>query len=492
MLLASWFRTSVYISAVRPTSRPAASCLEPDGAVSLHGMAATISYYSTNRRVPPVSLADALLQGQAADRGLFMPDAFPRFTPAELAALRGRPYADVALVVLRRYAGEMLPAAQLAALCATAYDFPVPLEHVSGRTWVMRLDRGPTASFKDFAARMMARWMGTLVARDERELIILTATSGDTGSAVAHAYHGVPGVRVIVLFPPAEVSDRQRKQMTTLGGNVTTLAIDGQFDDCQALVKQAFADPELRGLRLTSANSINIGRLLPQSVYYLYACVNLTDPAAGEPIVFSVPSGNFGDMMGAVIAAQMGLPLRRLVIATNANNEVPEFLRTGQYQKIAPSRACISNAMNVGHPSNLARLVDVYGGELDETGTLRRAPDLARMRRELYAVSISDAETRATIQQAYAVHRLLLEPHGAVGWAGLQRFLAEHPSERETPAVSVETAHPAKFPDEIRALLGFDPEVPPSLAGLDARTEQYGRLPATYGAFRDWLRDHTS
>jgi len=276
------------------------------------------------------------------------------------------------------------------ALCRDAYDFDVPLERVAGRQYLMRLDRGPTASFKDFAARMMARWMSALI-RDEpadpvssepsrdrkgavqrkpsrdregavhstRDLVILTATSGDTGSAVAHAYYGVPRVKVVVLFPIDEVSDRQRRQMTTLGGNITTIAVDGKFDDCQAMVKRAFADPELGHLRLTSANSINIGRLLPQAVYYVYAYVKLADVAAGEPIVICVPSGNFGNMMGAVIAGRLGVPIRRLIVATNANDEVPVFWRTERYDKIVPSRVCISNAMNVGHPSNLARLVEI-------------------------------------------------------------------------------------------------------------------------------------
>ncbi len=451
-------------------------------------MCEPLRFYSTNRQVPPVGLAEALLQGQAADRGLFLPERFPPLPRSELATLRGRPYADVAVAVLRRYTAGVFDDETLTALCRDAYDYPVPLEPVTGRCHLLRLDRGPTASFKDFAARMMARWMGRLHADRRRTLVILTATSGDTGSAVAHAYFGLPGVHVVVLFPPAEVSDRQRRQMTTLGGNVTMLAIDGQFDDCQALVKRAFADPDLRDVHLTSANSINIGRLLPQAVYYVYAYVNLADAAAGEPVVISVPSGNFGDMMGAVIARRMGVPIETLVVATNANDAVPRFLATGRYEKIAPSRVCISNAMNVGHPSNLARLVDVYGGHLDETGTLRRPPDLAALRRDLYAVSISDDETRATIREVYARHRVLLEPHGAVGWAGLRHAVAERPTLADRLAISVETAHPAKFPEEIRALLGIDPDVPPSLSGLDRKPEHFERLPAAYEPLRDLLR----
>ena len=249
----------------------------------------------------------------------------------------------------------------------------------TGRVSVMRLDRGPTASFKDFAARMMARLLGQFVREDGRELTILVATSGDTGSAVASAFSGVEGIRVLVLFPINEVSERQRKQMTTLRGNIRSIALDGKFDDCQALVKRAFADPDLADLSLSSANSINIGRLLPQSVYYFYAASRLAAP--GEGIVIAVPSGNFGDMMGAVIAGRMGLPIRKLVVPVNANDEFPTYLQTCLYEKIEPSRNCLSNAMNVGHPSNLARLVALYGGWMDETGTVHRAPDYEAMRR---------------------------------------------------------------------------------------------------------------
>jgi len=451
-------------------------------------MTEPLRYYSTNHDVPPVTLDAALLQGQAADRGLFMPESFPAFSAAELATLRGKPYPEVAFALLKPYTRGVFDGATLRELCADAYDFAVPTEHVTRNWHLLRLDRGPTASFKDFAARMMARWMGVLMRQQGGDLVILTATSGDTGSAVAHAYHGVPHVRVVVLFPPAEVSDRQRKQMTTIGGNVTTIAVDGQFDDCQAMVKQAFADPALRAIRLSSANSINIGRLLPQSVYYVYAYVNLADAASGEPVTICVPSGNFGDMMGAVIARRMGLPIARLVIATNANDEVPNFLRTGRYQKIAPSRVCISNAMNVGHPSNLARLVDAYGGHMDETGGLRRPPDMDRMRRDLYAVSIPDDETRATIKDAYDRYGVILEPHGAVGWAGLMRYFRDEPAAAERLAISVETAHPAKFPEEIQATIGVEPEVPPSLAGLEQKPESYEHLPAAYEPFRAWLQ----
>ncbi len=446
-----------------------------------------VRYYSTNRDTPTVVLREALLQGQAPDRGLFMPDRFPPLSADDLGALADKSYPVIAHTMLRRFTVGMVDDATLKSLCEDAYDFEVPLEHVTGRRHLMRLDRGPTASFKDFAARMMARLMGVLMRTEGGGLLILTATSGDTGSAVAHAYYGVEGVSVVVLFPIKEVSARQRKQMTTIGGNVTTFGVEGKFDDCQAMVKRAFADPDLSGLRLTSANSINIGRLLPQAVYYVYVYVKLADAAAQEPIVICVPSGNFGNMMGAVIAKRMGLPIERLVIATNANDEVPAFLHTGRYRKIVPSRVCISNAMNVGHPSNLARLVDVYGGRMDEVGNVHEQPDLDCLRRDLYAVSISDDETRTSIKDAYDRYGLILEPHGAVGWAGLEHYFRDNTESDNTLSVSVETAHPAKFPEEIRAILGIDPDTPPSLAGLENRPETYETISTEYESFRDLL-----
>ena len=281
-------------------------------------------------------------------------------------------------------------------MCREAYNFPVPLEIIHDRVFLMRLDQGPTASFKDFAAQMMARMFGRFLRDDGKQVTILTATSGDTGSAVAHAFHKVPGVRVIVLFPIAEVSESQRKLMTTLRDNVRTVAVDGKFDDCQAMVKHAFADPALKHIPLSSANSINIGRLLPQSVYYFYAASRIAKP--GEPMVFSIPSGNFGDMMGAVVAREMGLPVRKIIAPVNDNDAFPKFLASGVYQKISPSRNSLSNAMNVGHPSNLARLVAVYGGQMDETGKIHKQPDLAAMRRDLFSTSVSDDRTRAALK----------------------------------------------------------------------------------------------
>ncbi len=440
-------------------------------------------FYSTNLQAPPVDLRQALLTGQAPDKGLYMPEHIPLIPADEVYSWRDRPYPEVAFAVMRRWTGGLLTDDELLKICHECYDYPVPLERVTGRRYLLRLDRGPTASFKDFAARMMARLLRHILKTEGGELVILTATSGDTGSAVASAFHNVDRIRMVVLFPLAEVSDRQRRQMTTLGGNVTTIGIDGKFDDCQALVKQAFADPALGHIRFSSANSINIGRLLPQSVYYFYAACRLTEK--GEKLVVSVPSGNFGNMCAGMLAWRMGLPAQRFVIATNENDEFPRFLATGRYEKIVPSRKCISNAMNVGHPSNLPRLAALYGGVMDEQGNVKKEPDFTAMRQEMFATSVSDEQTRQTIVDTWQRYHTLLEPHGAVGWFGLKRYLEREPAE---PAVSIETAHPAKFPEEIRSLLGIEPELPPSLAGLDTKPEYYETGPADYRWFKDFLQ----
>ncbi len=447
-----------------------------------------IRFYSTNGQVPEVDLARALIQGMAGDRGLYMPRPLPSLPDGLLARARDLSYAELAAAMLTPYSAGLWSADEMATLCADAYDFEVPVEEIAPRRHILRLDRGPTASFKDFAARFMARALGRLVRASGRPLLILVATSGDTGSAIAHAFLGVAGIRVVVLFPRAEVSDRQRRQMTTLGDNVRTLALPAKFDDCQALVKTAFADGDLAGLNLSSANSINIGRLLPQSVYYAWAASRVADVGAGEPVVFSVPSGNFGDLMGGLLARHAGLPVARFAVATNANDEVPRFLQTGSYEPLVPSRVCISNAMNVGHPSNLARLVDLYGGHMDERGRLLRPPDMGRMKQDLYAVSIDDERTRATIGEVWRRHGVLIEPHGAVGMGGLDELLDHHPELRDRAAICLETAHPAKFPDEVRAATGQEPPLPTSLMGLADKTEHFEELEPDYAAFKAWLQ----
>ena len=433
-----------------------------------------------------------MLQGQAPDRGLYFPEAFPQLTRTEIAEFSKLPYHEIAFRVLSKFTAGIVPDADLAAMCHEAYNFPVPLEVITGRTFLMRLDQGPTASFKDFAAQMMARLFGRFLREDGKQLTILTATSGDTGSAVAHAFHKIPGVRVIVLFPLAEVSESQRKLMTTLKDNIRTVAIDGKFDDCQAMVKQAFSDPALKHIPLSSANSINVGRLLPQSVYYFFAASRIAQ--SGEPIVFSIPSGNFGDMMGAIVAKQMGLPVKKIIASVNDNDAFPKFLASGHYEKISPSRNSLSNAMNVGHPSNLARLVAVYGGQMDETGKISKQPDLAAMRRDIFSTSINDARTVAGVRDFWNQFQLLLEPHGSVAWQGFQDWLAAEKlgldgvsPHHDFPAVIVETANPAKFPDEVQKVVGWAPDVPESMLAALRLPEDYDRMGGDYEEFKQYL-----
>jgi threonine synthase len=450
-----------------------------------------LKFYSTNHKSPSLSFREALLQGQAPDKGLYMPENIPQLSAEEIRSFINKPYHEIAFDVTWKFLEGELPEAELRRIVMESYNYAVPLEPVYERKYIMRLDQGPTASFKDFAARMMARLMDYYLRLENRKLLILTATSGDTGSAIANAFYGLDNIKVLVLFPEKEVTLRQRKQMTTLGKNVEIISVDGKFDDCQALVKEAFADPDLKHLNLSSANSINIGRLVPQVVYYFYAFARLRIGNPDDDVVFSVPSGNFGDMMGGVFAMKMGLPVRRFIISVNENDEFPIYLETGDYRKIEPSRNCISSAMNVGHPSNLARLVSLYGGAMDEKGVISRQADLELMHKELYAVSITDAITRQTIKDTWENHNVMLEPHGAVGWAGLNNFLAKEGRDlpKDQLFISLETAHPAKFPEEIHLLLGLEPELPPSLQGLEDKDEKFGSMKNEYGEFKEHLRE---
>jgi len=453
----------------------------------------SISYYSTNRYlnnvagiIPftgKVSFKEALIKGQASDEGLFMPDTIPVLSLKDIQKLKGKPYRDTALLVAEAFLADEFPQEVLKKVVKDAYNYPVPLEEVKPKGYVMRLDQGPTASFKDFAARMMARLMSNCRPRGER-LNILVATSGDTGSAVGEAYKGVAGIDVTILYPETEVSNRQKKQLDTIGGNVQALCVQGKFDDCQNLVKQAFSDSQLIKFNLSSANSINFGRILPQIIYYVYAYAQLAEN--GEQAIFSVPSGNFGDALGCEYARRMGLPVAKLVMPTNENDEFPVFMATGIYNKVSPSRACISNAMNVGHPSNLARFFELYGGTVDRVGRVHLYPDLEEMRRHIFSVSVTDEQTRKTIKNVYDRYNVVLEQHGAVGWAGLEAYLNKTPDKKL--AICLETAHPAKFPEEIQKLLGLTLPLPDSMKDIDQREGSAVSIANNYDEFKNYLQ----
>jgi threonine synthase len=448
----------------------------------------TIKYYSTNLKAPEVTFSEALLKGLAPDGGLYMPSSIPSLNKEEIESLFFSDYQETAFLILKKFLSDEMEESVLMNICRDAYSFRIPLERVFNRNYVLRLDQGPTASFKDFAAQVMSRLMNYYASLGNNHLTVLTATSGDTGSAIANAYQGLGNIKVIILFPFGEVTEIQRKQMTTLGKNIRVIAIDGKFDDCQRLVKQAFNDITLSGQQLSSANSINIGRLLPQSVYYFYSWSKLaTNP--DEKIIFSVPSGNYGNLMGGIIAREMGLPVEKFIISTNSNDEVPRYLATGVYNIINPSVNCISSAMNVGHPSNFARIIALYGGIMDENGTIIKVPDLDKLRRDFYGISISDEDTRETILESYRRYRLILEPHGAIAWRGLEIYQNVFKTADQF-SISLETAHPAKFNDELSRILGFSADMPDSLMEVIDKTEDFIKIENSYPKLKDLILNH--
>ncbi len=396
---------------------------------------------------PTVGAETALLSSLAPDGGLYLPAALPKLEPEVLAAFPGAGLAEIGFEVARRILDE-IPPAELRRIAREALDFAVPLVEVEPGMRVLELFHGPTLAFKDVGARFMARLFALLAPPSDRPLTVLVATSGDTGSAVAQAFLGVPGTRVAVLYPQGLVSPIQECQFTTLGDNVQALAVAGTFDDCQRLVKAAFADADASAaLRLTSANSINLARLLPQSFYYFHATAQLPRDAA--PPLFAVPSGNFGNLTAGLLAAGMGLPVAGFVAATNVNDVVPTYLETGVFAP-RPSTATISNAMDVGNPSNFARILHLCGGEL------------AAVRRLVQGSRHTDDETRQTIRAVFARTGYVLDPHSAVGWRALELELAER--REPVSGIVLATAHASKFREVVEPLIGREIPLPERLA----------------------------
>jgi len=427
---------------------------------------------STHCRAPQAGFREALRRGLAPDGGLYLPLDLPRFGAADLAGWRGLPFDAIARHLARRLLeGEFSPEV-LDRVVDGALDFPVPVRQLGEGLLLLELFHGPTLAFKDFGARFLARLFGEVLREGGDHATVLVATSGDTGSAVARGFAGVAGTRVVVLYPAGKVSPFQEAQMATVGGNVTAVRVAGVFDDCQRLVKTAMLDPDLAPLRLSSANSINIGRLLPQTFYYVSAYL---DAAArpGEPVVFSVPSGNLGNLTAGVMAARMGLPVERFVAATNANDTLPEYLDSGAFRPRA-SIPTLSNAMDVGDPSNFARLAAMYDGSA------------ARMRDEIAGLRVSEVETRAAIRDAYLRTGTVLDPHAAVAYSAAVRY--QKPGATRAPVIALATAHPVKFADVIREELGFEPELPASERDWRARPLLAVDLPqASTAAFKDLL-----
>lgn len=421
--------------------------------------------FVTTRGGPAVSFSTALLAGLAPDGGLYVPETLESWPPDEIARLRMRTLTEIGYRVLRPYTRGELDATLFEALAVDALTFPMPLVEIEPRIFALELFHGPTLAFKDVGARLMARLMAALDS-GERSLTVLAATSGDTGSAVAHAFHGVPHTRVVVLYPDGRVSPTQEAQLTMFNaeaGNVRAYAVSGSFDDCHRLTREAFADPHLSSrARLTSANSVNVGRLLPQMVYYFHAVAQL-GPVESE-VVVCTPSGNFGNLTAGLMAKRTGLTISRFVAATNANDVVPEYLATGRFSP-RPSVQTLANAMDVGHPSNFERMLWLYGGDVDA------------MRRDISGSRHDDDEVRSSIKEVYEQRGYVLDPHSAIAYRGLRGAL--RPGE---VGIFLATAHPAKFREIVEPVLGRAIDTPAPLADALAGPRHILRLPATLDA----------
>lgn len=428
-----------------------------------------MQYFSTNKQSPEVDFKDATIQGQAPDKGLYYPAYVPRFSSSLLSTLPSLAKEDVAFEVMQPYTGNCLPPEVLHQIVSQTIAFDFPLVPVSPGISTLELFHGPTLAFKDVGARFMSRCLGYFNRGNDKKVTVLVATSGDTGGAVANGFEGVEGIEVIILYPSGKVSPVQELQLTTCGHNITALEIAGTFDDCQAMVKDAFLDTDLASrYQLTSANSINVARWLPQQLYYLFA---LQQWQHELPPVISVPSGNFGNICAGMMAWAAGLPVAHFIAACNANDVVPRFLATGEY-KPAPAVATISNAMDVGNPSNFVRIMELF---------LHDRSALARM---VSSTSISDDTTRATIAEVYQQHGYTLDPHGAVGYQALQTYLAERPWQQ---GFFLETAHPVKFPDVVEQAIGSAVPIPAEVQPLFSREKKSIPLPMGFAALKEWM-----
>lgn len=434
-----------------------------------------MQYYSLNRQSPPVVFKEAAIRGQAPDKGLYFPEHIPVFDSSFFHNIEKISNEEIAYQVMRPYVGSSIPENILKKIVAETINFPIPLVKLSEKFFSLELFHGPTLAFKDVGARFMSRCLGYFSGRSRQaaqnsQTVVLVATSGDTGGAVANGFYGVKGVEVVILYPSGKVSDVQEKQLTTLGRNIHALEVNGNFDDCQQLVKQAFADREIsQKVFLTSANSINIARWLPQQIYYFLAYKQWPDKK--HPPVVSVPSGNFGNLCAAILAHASGLPVQHFIAACNANDVVPEFLKTGSYQP-KKTIATISNAMDVGDPSNFIRILELF------------EEDVAELNRILSAYSVTDGETRATIKKIFKQHHYLLDPHGAVGYLSLERFLKKNPGTR---GLFVETAHPVKFYDVVEPVIEEKIPLPSAVLEMMDKYKVTTKMDVDYSFLKEFL-----
>jgi threonine synthase len=411
-----------------------------------------MKYYSTNHNSPIVSFKEATIKGQAPDKGLYFPETIPTLPEYLIKNISQFSKEEIAYRVIAPYVGEAIPKNELQRIVNETVNFDIPLVKINDDISSLELYHGPTLAFKDTGARFMSRCLGYFVKGGDKKVTVLVATSGDTGGAVANGFYDVEGVDVVILYPSGKVSSVQEKQLTTLGKNIHALEVNGTFDDCQQMVKQAFADEELnKQIFLTSANSINVARWLPQQFYYFFAYkqwVNSPLGDGGNPPVISVPSGNFGNICAGILAHVSGLPVQHFIAACNANDIVPAFMQTQQYEP-RKAVATISNAMDVGNPSNFVRILQIFNNEF------------VNLQKVLSSVSISDDETRSTIKSVYENQKYLLDPHGAVGYLALERFLQNNPLQK---GIVLETAHPVKFYDVVEPVIGETIPLPASVA----------------------------
>jgi threonine synthase len=429
-----------------------------------------MQYYSLNRQSPPVDFKEAAIRGQAPDKGLYFPEHIPVFDSSFFHNLEKMADEEIAYQVIQPYTGQSIPEKILKKIITETINFPIPLVKLNERIYSLELFHGPTLAFKDVGARFMSRCLGYFSKERNEKLIVLVATSGDTGGAVANGFYEVKGVEVVILYPSGKVSNVQEKQLTTLGKNIHALEINGNFDDCQQLVKQAFADEEInQQLFLTSANSINIARWLPQQFYYFFAWKQW--PYKKHPPVISVPSGNFGNICAAILAHASGLPVQQFIAACNVNDVVPEFLKTGNYQP-KETIATISNAMDVGDPNNFIRILEIF------------EEDVSELKRILSSSSITDDETRATITKVYKRYHYLLDPHGAVGYLSLEQYLKDNP---ELKGFFVETAHPVKFYDVVEPLIREKIPLPSSVGDIINKFKITTKIDVSYPVLKDFL-----
>ena len=430
----------------------------------------TMLYYSTNYKSPKVNFKDATLNGQAPDKGLYFPESIPQLDKNFLLNIDQYSKEEIAFAVIKNYTGDVIPKNELEKIVAETINFDFPLIKVGENIFSLELFHGPTLAFKDVGARFMSRCLGYFVQHDDKRITVLVATSGDTGGAVANGFYDVAGVDVIILYPSGKVSSVQEFQLTTLGKNIKALEIDGTFDDCQRLVKQAFADETLnKKLFLTSANSINVARWLPQQFYYIFSYKQWYDKS--NPPVISVPSGNFGNICAGLLAHRSGLPVQHFIAACNANDVVHEYLKTESY-KTKQAVSTISNAMDVGNPSNFVRILELFDKEFKS------------LKNVLSSYSISDDETRTVIKNVFRNNNYLLDPHGAVGYLSLKRYLQEHTNLK---GIFLETAHPVKFYGVVEPVIEQPVLMPESISHLLGREKLSIKMGVAYEEFKEYL-----